>query len=87
MKLLSKAAHAAMTSYVDFIFGECLGEGETFTLGTAYREASTVFERAHVAAAIVYRAHALSDPPYRIIEERGPLADERLCAVADALGL
>lgn len=87
MKLLTKSATAAMNEYVDFIFNECLGEDETFTLGTAYREAQTAFERSAIAAAIVYRTHALSDPPYRIVEERGERADLRLCRVADCLGL
>lgn len=85
-KLLSAAAISRMDAYVDSIIAECLGENETFPLGVAWREASVWTEASLIAAAIIYRAEALSDPRYRVLE-RGDLADERLCAVADELHL
>lgn len=86
-KMLTSAAANAMAAYIDFVYAECLGEDETFTLGAAWRETQTDFERMHVAAAIVYRADALSDRHYKIVNERGAHADPRLCIVADSLAL
>ena len=80
---LSPEAREGMDTYVAWIFAECMGEDEDWPLGRAWQTADGSIERSHIAAAIVYRTHGLSDPPYRILEERGPHADPRLCAVAD----
>jgi hypothetical protein len=85
-QVLSGAAIARMSEYVEFILGECLEQDEDFVLGRAWRQAGIWTERSLIAAAIIYRAEALSDAPYRIIE-RGELADDRLCFVADELNL
>ncbi len=87
LRPLSPETRAIMDEYVEWVFAECMGEDEVFALGTAYQEATDATERAHLAAAIIYRSNALSDPAYRILEERGPFADERLCTVADELRL
>lgn len=86
MKPLSTASMQAMNDYVEWIFAECLSEDEPWPLGSAWRTATIWSERSHIAAAIIYRAEALSDASYRIID-RGPYADPRLALVADQLGL
>lgn len=78
---------AAMDDYVAWVFAECLGADETWPLGDAWRASTMWAERSHLAAAMVYQSHALADAPYRILEERGPQADARLCLVADELRL
>ena len=84
---MSPETSALANDYVTWVFAECLGDGETWPLGEAYRAAQTASERSHIVAAIVYQSHALSDPSYRILEERGRYADARLCAIADDLRL
>lgn len=83
---LSSAAISKMNEYVNFVIDECLGDGEEFPLGTAWREALAWPEQTLVAAAIIYRAEAASDIEYRVIE-RGELADSRLVFVAAELAL
>ncbi len=85
IRVLSTATRVMADDYVEWVFAECIGEDETWPLGEAWRASDGDFERAHIAAALVYRSDALSDAPYRILGERGPFADERLCAIADDL--
>jgi hypothetical protein len=87
IRQLSPETLALVNDYVDWVFAECMGEDETWALGTAWRETTIWAERSHLAAAMVYRSHALADAPYRILEERGRYADARLCAIADDLRL
>lgn len=83
---LSTHAQTQMELYINWLCAECLGEDEIFPLAAAWRQAITWPEQSLIAAAIVYRNDALADPPFRILK-RGRSADERLCIVADELGL
>jgi hypothetical protein len=91
---MSRAAIKAMTDYVDDII-QCwydnMNEGDRWPLGEAWKATVIWAEQAHIAAAIIYESDLLSDALYRVIgargEGRGEWADERLCLVADELGL
>jgi hypothetical protein len=91
MKLLSKIAEDAMIAYINDVkkVNEACGNATfDFPLLSAWHNAFTAIERAHIAAAIIWHHDATADAAHKVLRSpRGPLADLRLVAVAKSLSM